>query len=362
MKKIILLLLLISSNLLANDWEILNGLDLFRSPYTVGDTLYGLLGYSTLANYKNKKWEKYDIKSFLFESIQDSTKKANIKKISPPINNMFVDKNNKQWFLLGKQNVYFTSYIFSYDGTNVEFYDSYLQKDSANETILGNLCYLAFDNNNVPYISVKSKYSENNYICKLENNKFKEINQHSTYYVTCKGIYFDSKNNFWEIINDSIYYYINDKVSKGFRVADFPKTDGVMGGILTKLCIDKNDKVYAITNILGLYVYDDEKWSLDTLLNTYICATTPAFTDNKNFNNIYLDSKDNLWAHVTLPFLFKRDKLGNWTKYLIPCTNTTVDFGASSFDYIYLGNKDRIWLYSFYEGNFLVFTPTIGKK
>jgi hypothetical protein len=371
MKKIFIFLLFLfpfDSN--SQNWELIPALSWFTNPIILGDTLIGINDYKSLAVFKNKKWDTIDYKTTLIESVSDTIVKERIISFNASLSKIYLDNNNNKWTVLKGESDFFSSFIFFDNGNTIKIFDSYRQIDSSNDTKINNVYFIGFTNDSIPYFIMNNKVERTTCVslCKLQDNKIIEIHKHynSAHGSSSKGICFDSKNNFWFNNSDSLFYYSKDTISKRFALKDFPKTDYVQGGFITKVCIDANDKVYAVSSLFGLFFYENNIWILDTMFSANCFAVSLMWHDDE-FQSMELDSKGNLWFYHIMPFLYRRDKTGIWSKYIIPNASCSLEnvgagkFNGYLFDSIIIDSKDRIWLFGISTGKYWIYLPDEGE-
>ena len=355
----------------SQEWDLIQGVNYLTNPVVIEDTLMGFNHFQDFVIFKNKKWDTIDYKTILIESVSDTVLKNQINALGISYSNFFNDFNNGKWIVLSGASDSFRSFIFFDNENKINVYDTYKQIDSINDTKINKVYYISFSNDSVPYFILSNKTERTSFVslCKLQNNKIIEINKHysPSSGSSSKSICFDSKNNFWLNNNDSLFYYSNDTISKSFSSSDFPKTNSLQGGLITKVCVDKSDKVYAVSNLFGIYIYDNNNWAVDSLFSTNCFAVSLMWHDNE-FQNMELDSKGNLWLYHIMPFLYKRDKAGIWSKYIIPNASSMMENVGSGkcngyvYDAILIDSKDRIWIYGIYIWKYWIYSPYEGDK
>ncbi len=369
MKKLyfILIFIMICNPLNSQQWELIEGRSLFCNPMIEGDTLIGINEDEWLVSYKNRAWDSINYMQKLLESIEDTNIKKDRIANARCINSFYKDKNHNTMFIFDYSSIFTKTDMIFYDyGTKILNYEYYKQIDSVNPTKIYHVYFVDFDKNNCPYFIISNLNERVDYVsvCKMEDNRIIEINKHksSSYGSSSKRICFDSNNGYWVNVNDSLFYYENDEVSKRFGLEDLPKSDYIQGGFFTKVVTD-SDITYVMTSQLALYTYQNNTWSFDSTFAFYqLTATLNAHDDE--FQNINLDSQGCLWLyHSSQPFLFKRDKSLIWEKYLIPSARTNIDYGSGTdpngakYESNVIDSKDRIWLFTNWNGKYFIFTP-----
>lgn len=351
----------------SQQWELIEGRSFFVNPMIEGDTLIGINEGEWLVSYKNRAWDSINYKQKLLESIDDTILYKNVIASEPYLNEIYRDNNKDNWSILHYNAIFAGKDIVLHDDYNkIRYYNYYKQLDSTNLTQIYSVFHVNFDKNNCPYFIISNVNERVDYVsvCKMENNQIIEINKHksSSYGSQSKRICFDNKNGFWVNVNDSLFYYENDKVSKRFKLADLPKSDYIQGGFFTKVVTDE-DITYVMTSQLALLTYKDNTWIFDSTFAFYQLTSTLSAHDDE-FQNIFLDTKGCVWLyHSSQPYLFKRDKSYNWEKYIIPSSCSLRDRGAgcssdgTNYEIILLDSKNRIWIYNNWNCKYLIFSP-----
>ena len=326
-------------------------------PFIVNDTLYSYdFNNYLIKSYKNKKWCTEIYYDSIISKINNQAIIEKINTLSKYLFGIKKDKSGNLW-------LYTRDYILKYNGLITKCYDSFYIPDSSLTSSISFIYSLDLNNYEVPYIIIKSPNdSYQDFICKLENDTFKVKNLHSSQVNIPKQVYFDSKNNFWETAGSVLNYYEDDKIIKTFSMSEMPKTEQLQGGYFTKICIDSKDKVYAVSNLLGIYIYENEKWSIDDYISSRQYAIRPDFEEDKSFDRMAIDSKDNLWINGTMfsSSLCKLNKDGIWSEILLPNLPNYIFVEYEiyvHYDEMLIDYKDRIWLFYASPYRCIVYTP-----
>lgn len=337
MKKIIILfLILFSSELFSQTWELMYKEDFLYHDSTANehtnfctgmvinnDSIIiqresGCSSLFLIYNYSNKDWSfvtRDDIwKRFKNDSLY------NLYYDNFSLGSMLYDLNGNIWCNSSQSN------ILNIKQDTIMIYDKIYNRNQDKFYKMTGATDIKYDeNNNIWAIinnrdSVAKKYCRN--VCKLKDGIFESIYCLDNRFIKEAGcdLAVDNLNRVWCSIVDSVYLIENEKVTKRIASYDFPNGFGYFN----RMVIDSKNKVYLLNHTCTMYVIDgDSLYSYD-----YIWEREKIDFAGGNLSNykMCIDSSDNVWVTgISTCNLYKFDLEKNWFRYDVPQFTTIPD-------------------------------------
>jgi len=332
MKKIIILfLILFSSELISQTWELMYKEDYLYHDSTANEHTNfctGLVirndsiiilrenGSSSLFlifNYSNKNWSfvtKDDIwKRFKNDSLYNMYKDNSLR-------NVIYDLNGNMW----------CKSILKIMQDTIMIYDKIYNRNQDKYYEISDASNLINDKNNNIWAIISNRDSETKKNCKniciLIDGVFESVYCIEQKYIKEAGmdLAVDNLNRVWCSIIDSVYLIENEVITKKLYSFDFPNGFGYFN----RMVIDSKNRVYLLNHTCTMYVIDgDSLYSYD-----YIWEREKIDFAGGNLSNykMCIDSSDNVWVTgISTCNLYKFDSEKNWFRYDVPQFTTMPD-------------------------------------
>ncbi len=354
MKKIIILfLILFTSELLSQTWELMYNESFLPVAQYTGEyeklnandisvhndsILIARSGYNGLIMIYNQKTQEssFITKEDLCEMLEG---KYNFKDYDlKNIDYINIDDNGKIWAILNynsiisiyKDSAVLYKQVFNTtmnDYSNIEsIYDLKVDKD-------GNIWSFIYNTNfNIePYHNYSiCKFLDSTFIT-LYNFKVSALFPTKLWFIN-----FDKLNRVIFSFVDTLYIVEDEQIIKKISIWDFPNGYGRFD----KIVVDSKNNIYALNKDIMLYKYDGEHYeSFD-----YMQKLERFLTKNFDYYYMCIDSSDNIWVTgYQTQSLYKLDTAGNWTCYQVPLFSNAEDKNCHKND-IEADKYGNIWI------------------
>lgn len=379
MKTIFLLFLIITVNAFAdNTFELIPryggyNFDIY-SQFEVKDTLYTCVSATnstteaaklnaSLASYKNRKWH-------IEVDYNNLVSKIDLDSLRFKLENLTYSKRAVRYFKYENEYVgyitlnSFQNYAFKYDRTKTIIYDSIYFNDGSSMNYSRAL-NMSINSKGVPYFIISEEFGSDKYhLCKLEDEKLKVVfSINKLVPKATLNTVFDNNDNYWLCFVDTLYYFENDIKKESFSISSMPVGGSITGGgYFTCVAVASDGKVFAMNNILGLYIYDGSQWTLDPIVNE-IWINSSVYEgkgDMQDYSQtiIHKDGEGNIF--IGKNYLYKYSN-GKWEIMLMPNFNSSdnaYNYTVPSNNF-YIDSKGRAWFFSGlgYKTGAVVYTP-----